>query len=689
MSEPFKNDGHPKNHATFMNLAYAAVGGLSFTYGKLNGKAPINLIPVIYMGEFLLEIPVSGGTWTWTMKSLIRETENSGITLEDSVKRSLKAMKKTLATESAWFAAQNAVKEVILKLLSPNLSEIGEIKPQDPFGASRLIFILCRNFKAQVTIMAPSLNRELITLTREIRKACKDISGVSTLFQNVRQVLKMGETAKSKMISEEVVVSEIIAQLTVDDRMRQLALRLSGLSINLSSLELQIKNHISLFPSLDDSSAMSSLPSQGTSTSEAFYSHPVRLAAFPQQAFIGAQGSRREPHKSKRQNYESKRPNYEFKKSFSQHKKPQDDYVKRIPRSEWMKWSPTKRDTWLDLKAQQKKLRKQQIQLRKSTRSSTTTSSPEQSENEEANIAYHPSHRVYGHQAMFAQEHHAAYVVSQQVPDQLIETMVVDGGATSHLHHDSSKFNSIAPHKVPINTAKEGDVLWAEGKGDMDIVTRNNKGEFITLHLKNVLYAPTATVPLVSVNALRDDGYQTIYPEPAGGGIVQAGIYDCRKGRKSLENAIPLVRSGSLVYVQIFPQLQLTRPMRKDNLWVTWSKRLGFCSMDSLRRMTKACHGLEALKDAAFPRNLVSREARMGKMTTLDAPKSVVLRASQPMEKVHMDLKGPVSTPSFHGHKYVLIFVDDFSQYSWVFFTRSKAEVFDQIKLFFANTVII
>ena len=411
MSEPFKNDGHPKNHATFMNLAYAAVGGLSFTYGKLNGKAPINLIPVIYMGEFLLEIPVSGGTWTWTMKGLIRETENSGITLEDSVKRSLKAMKRTLATESAWFAAQNAVKEVILKLLSPNLSEIGEIKPQDPFGASRLIFILCRNFKAQVTIMAPSLNRELLTLTKEIRKACRDISGVSTLFQNVRQVLKMGEAVKSKMISEEVVVSEIIAQLTMHDRLRQLALRLSGLSIHLNSLELEIKNQISLFPSLDDTSAPSSLSSQGTAGSEAFYSHPVRVAPFPQQAFIGARESRREPRKSTRRNYESKRPNYEFKKSFSKYNKSQDDYVKRIPRPEWMKWSPTKRETWLDLKSQQNKVRILQIELRKSTRS-RAASSPEQSESEEVNIAYHPSHRAYGHQAMFAQEHHAAYVVS-------------------------------------------------------------------------------------------------------------------------------------------------------------------------------------------------------------------------------------------------------------------------------------
>ena len=81
--------------------------------------------------------------------------------------------------------------------------------------------------------------------------------------------------------------------------------------------------------------------------------------------------------------------------------------------------------------------------------------------------------------------------------------------------------------------------------------------------------------------------------------------------------------------------------------------------MDSLRRMTKACNGLEALKDAAFPRNLVSREARMGKMTTLDAPKSVVESFSTYGEDT--DLKGPVSTTSFHGHKYVLIFVESTS----------------------------
>ena len=194
----------------------------------------------------------------------------------------------------------------------------------------------------------------------------------------------------------------------MDDRLRQLALRLSGLSIHLNSLELEIKNQISLFPSLDDTSAPSSLSSQGTAGSEAFYSHRVRVAPFPQQAFIGARESRREPRKSTRRNYESKRPNYEFKKSFSKYNKSQDDYVKRIPRPEWMKWSPTKRETWRDLQSQHKKLRKQQIELRKSTRSSAA-SSPEQSENEEANFAYHPSHRVYGHQAMFAQEHHAAW----------------------------------------------------------------------------------------------------------------------------------------------------------------------------------------------------------------------------------------------------------------------------------------
>ena len=91
-------------------------------------------------------------------------------------------------------------------------------------------------------------------------------------------------------------------------------------------------------------------------------------------------------------------------------------------------------------------------------------------------------------------------------------------------------FISIRAFKTPINTAKEGEVIWSEGIGNVLLKTRNNAGEIVPLLLKNVLYVPTATCSLISVLALRADGHQTIYPEPENGGVCRAGIIMAEKG---------------------------------------------------------------------------------------------------------------------------------------------------------------
>ena len=156
-------------------------------------------------------------------------------------------------------------------------------------------------------------------------------------------------------------------------------------------------------------------------------------------------------------------------------------------------------------------------------------------------------------------------------------------------------FISIKPYKTSINTAKEGEVLWSEGIGNVNLKSRNNAGEFVSLLLKNVLYVPTATCSLISVVALRADGRQTIYPEPDSGGVCRAGIYNCRKGLTKSEHAIALILLGNLSYVQIFPELQLSRSERSENLWIKWPKRLGYASISTLRAMAKTCDGLEAL----------------------------------------------------------------------------------------------
>jgi transposase InsO family protein len=49
---------------------------------------------------------------------------------------------------------------------------------------------------------------------------------------------------------------------------------------------------------------------------------------------------------------------------------------------------------------------------------------------------------------------------------------------------------------------------------------------------------------------------------------------------------------------------------------------------------------------------------------------------SHPGELLHMDTVGPARVCSFGGKWYVLVVVDDFSRYSWMFFMTMKDEAF-------------
>nr|GFB89901.1 retrovirus-related Pol polyprotein from transposon TNT 1-94 [Tanacetum cinerariifolium] len=51
----------------------------------------------------------------------------------------------------------------------------------------------------------------------------------------------------------------------------------------------------------------------------------------------------------------------------------------------------------------------------------------------------------------------------------------------------------------------------------------------------------------------------------------------------------------------------------------------------------------------------------------------------KPLYLLHMDLCGPMRVQSINGKRYVLVVVDDYSRYTWVFFLHSKDEASDVI----------
>jgi hypothetical protein len=48
-------------------------------------------------------------------------------------------------------------------------------------------------------------------------------------------------------------------------------------------------------------------------------------------------------------------------------------------------------------------------------------------------------------------------------------------------------------------------------------------------------------------------------------------------------------------------------------------------------------------------------------------------KASSPLDLIHSDLMGPFPHPSINKARYVLIFVDDFSCFTWIFFLKKKS----------------
>ena len=49
-----------------------------------------------------------------------------------------------------------------------------------------------------------------------------------------------------------------------------------------------------------------------------------------------------------------------------------------------------------------------------------------------------------------------------------------------------------------------------------------------------------------------------------------------------------------------------------------------------------------------------------------------------PLQLVHTNFYGSLSSPSFYGCKYFLTFIDDFFRRTWVYFLKLKSEVFDK-----------
>jgi transposase InsO family protein len=81
-----------------------------------------------------------------------------------------------------------------------------------------------------------------------------------------------------------------------------------------------------------------------------------------------------------------------------------------------------------------------------------------------------------------------------------------------------------------------------------------------------------------------------------------------------------------------------------------------------------------------FESDLVCAPCHHGKMIAASHSPINTVMTEHPLQLLHMDTVDPSWVRSMGGKWYVLVIVDDYSRYSWVFFLESKDEVFEHFQ---------
>ncbi|GKC05077.1 retrovirus-related pol polyprotein from transposon TNT 1-94 [Tanacetum coccineum] len=116
-----------------------------------------------------------------------------------------------------------------------------------------------------------------------------------------------------------------------------------------------------------------------------------------------------------------------------------------------------------------------------------------------------------------------------------------------------------------------------------------------------------------------------------------------------------------------------------------WHRRLSHLNFDTIKQLTS--HDLvDGLSKFKYRKNHSCSACEQGKSRKASLSPKLVPSTESKLELLHMDLCGPMRVASINGKKYILVIVDDYSRFTWVYFLRTKDEASDMI-IDFVNQV--
>jgi Reverse transcriptase (RNA-dependent DNA polymerase)/gag-polypeptide of LTR copia-type/Integrase core domain/GAG-pre-integrase domain/Domain of unknown function (DUF4219)/Zinc knuckle len=241
----------------------------------------------------------------------------------------------------------------------------------------------------------------------------------------------------------------------------------------------------------------------------------------------------------------------------------------------------------------------------------------------------------------------------------------LDSGCSNHMSGHRDQFVTLDEafkRQVKLGDSK---AIHVEGKGIVSVMTASGMR-----HLRNVYFIPKLSQNLLSIGQLTENGYAVAFNGKT------CTIRD--------ESSDQLIATVEMAPNKLFPLEMITV---KDHALITkevkvsdlWHQRYGHLNGTSLKLLNQKglVHGLPEIDDLEFCEGCV-----YGKQSRKSFPKHQGRKTEEILEVIHTDLVGPMKSTSLGGSKYFLLFTDDFSRKSWIYFLGAKSETFAQFKKF-------
>lgn len=254
---------------------------------------------------------------------------------------------------------------------------------------------------------------------------------------------------------------------------------------------------------------------------------------------------------------------------------------------------------------------------------------------------------------------------------------ILDSGATEHMSYDRSTFvnyEKLNPHRR-IRYGNDGEGRGI-GMGDIPVqfISKDNRRK--NLLLRNVLHVPEMKRKLMSSSAITENGNV--------GEIKRDSIEVKNNSGKVLFTAQKL---GRLYRVSLEELISESDVAETDEPLKLWHERLCHLNKRAIVKMAanKSVEGLVEIDPKyKFSKGHASRidceVCSLAKMTKRFFPSSQRKRCERAGEVWHVDICGPIGTETFTGAKYVILFKDEHSNFRYIFFIKSREEVFGSIR---------